>query len=69
MNAKGGSVSAADMQRKKKIIGAIAVAFGVLFLVLLFFRVLGIIDFLILDLIVGLVANYLFRRIDRQATT
>lgn len=68
MNAKGVSVPA-DVQRKKKTIGAIAVAFGVTFLVLLFFRVLGIIDFLILDLIVGLVANYLFRRLDRQANS
>jgi hypothetical protein len=67
MNALSGSVSA-NAKRKKQSVGAVAVAFVILFIVLLFFKVLNIIDFLIFDLVVGLVANYIFRRLDRQTT-
>ena len=66
MFASSGSVSA-NVRRKKQSVGVVAIAFVVLFVVLFFFRILNIIDFLIADLIVGLVANYIFRRLDRQA--
>jgi hypothetical protein len=66
MFASSGSVSA-NVRRKKQSVGVVAIAFVVLFVVLFFFRILNIIDFLIADLIVGFVANYIFRRLDRQA--
>ncbi len=67
MNSSSGSVSA-DIRKKKQIIGVVAIALVVLFVILLFFSILTIIPFLIADLIVGLAANYIFRRLDRQAT-
>lgn len=66
MFVSSGSVSA-NVRRKKQSVGVVAIAFVVLFVVLFFYRILNIIDFLIADLIVGLVANYIFRRLDRQA--
>ncbi|MGA3112699.1 MAG: hypothetical protein ABSE15_11860 [Candidatus Bathyarchaeia archaeon] len=66
MSASSGSVSP-NVRRKKQSVGVVAIAFVVLFVFLFFFRILNIIDFLIADLIVGLVANYIFRRLDRQA--
>jgi hypothetical protein len=66
MFASSGSVSA-NVRRKKQSVGVVAIAFVVFFVVLFFYRILNIIDFLIADLIVGLVANYIFRRLDRQA--
>ena len=55
-----------SVKRKKQTVGALAIALVVLFFLLLFFRIFGIIDFLIAALLVGLVANYIFRRLDRQ---
>lgn len=62
----GGSGSG-DVRRKKQTIGYVGIVLVVLFLVLLFLGVLSLIEFLIAGLIVGLVANYVFRRLDRQA--
>ncbi|HKM59666.1 MAG TPA: hypothetical protein VJY36_02215 [Candidatus Bathyarchaeia archaeon] len=66
MSASSGSVSA-DVRRKKQTVGVVAIAFVVLFLVLFFYGIFDIIVFVIADLIVGLAANYIFRRIDRQS--
>ena len=65
MCASSGS-SSADVRRKKQSIGVVAIALVVLFIILLFFNVLNLIDFLIADLLVGLAANYIFRRLDKQ---
>ncbi len=59
--------ASANVRKKKQIIGAVAVAFVVLFIILLFLNILTLIPFLIADLIVGLTANYIFRRLDKQA--
>ncbi len=67
MSGSSGSVST-DVRRKKQTIGVVAIALVVLFVILFFFKILNIIDFLIADLAVGLVANYVFRRLDRQAS-
>jgi hypothetical protein len=67
MNLSSSSFSD-EVKRKKQTVGAVAIAFVVLFIILLFFKLLNIIDFLILDLVVGLVANYIFRRLDKQTT-
>ncbi|HUJ85194.1 MAG TPA: hypothetical protein VLV84_06265 [Candidatus Acidoferrales bacterium] len=66
MSSSSGSVSA-DVRRKKQTVGVVAIAFVVLFLVLFFFGIFNIIVFVIADLIVGLAANYIFRRLDRQS--
>jgi hypothetical protein len=66
MSASSGSVSA-DVRRKKQTVGVVAIAFVVLFLVLFFYGIFNIIVFVIADLIVGLAANYIFRRLDRQS--
>ncbi len=66
MSASSGSVSA-DVRRKKQTVGVVAIAFVVLFLVLFFYGIFDIIVFVIADLVVGLAANYIFRRIDRQS--
>lgn len=63
----GGSVSA-DVRRKKRIVGVVGIVLVVVFAILFFFRVFNIIVFLIADLIVGLAANYIFRRLDRQSS-
>ncbi|MGA2681322.1 MAG: hypothetical protein ABSF44_05915 [Candidatus Bathyarchaeia archaeon] len=65
MIGSSGSASS-NIQRKKRSIGVVAIVLVVLFAVLLFFRILNLIDFLIADLVVGLAANYIFRRLDRQ---
>ena len=57
-----------SVKRKKRTVGAVAIGLVVLFFLLLFFRIFGIIDFLIAALLVGLVANYIFRRLDRQGS-
>jgi hypothetical protein len=65
MSASSGSASA-NVRRKKQSIGVVAIVLVVLFAVLLFFKILNLINFLIADLVVGLAANYIFRRLDRQ---
>ncbi len=61
-------LASADLRRKKQIVGVVGIVLVALFAVLLFFRVFNIIDFLIADLAVGLTANYIFRRLDRQSS-
>lgn len=59
-----------EVRRKKRIVGAIAIAL-VIFFVILYeppFRILNLIEFLIAGLVVGLIANFIFRRLDRQAS-
>ncbi len=55
-----------EVLRKKRTVGVVGIALVALFAVLLFLKVFNIIDFLIADLTVGLTANYIFRKIDRQ---
>ncbi len=59
----------ADVRRKKRIVGAVAIALVILFLILYEppIRILNLIEFLIAGLSVGLVANFVLRRLDRQA--
>ena len=57
----------ADVRRKKRVVGAVAVVLVSILFVLWFFGEFNIIIFLILALAVSLVANYIFRRLDRQA--
>ena len=56
-----------EVRKRKRTVGFIGIALVVLFAVFLFLRIFNIIDFLIADLAVGLVANYIFRRLDRQS--
>jgi uncharacterized protein (DUF486 family) len=65
MSASSGSVSA-NVRKKKQSIGVVGIALVVMFAVLLLLKILNLIDFLIADLVVGLAANYIFRRLDRQ---
>jgi hypothetical protein len=55
----------ADVRRKKRIVGAIAIALLLLFTVLAFLQLISFIEWIILDLVVGLIANLLLRRIGR----
>jgi len=57
-------------RRKKRIVGIVGLVLVILLLILYEppFRFLNLIEFLIGGLLVGLVANFIFRRIDRQAT-
>ena len=54
------------VRKKKQTVGAVGIVLVALFAVLLFLKIFNIIDFRIADLTVGLTANYIFRRLDRQ---
>lgn len=55
-------------RRKKRIVGVVGLVLVILLLILYEppFRLLNLIEFLIGGLLVGLVANFIFRRMDRQ---
>jgi hypothetical protein len=58
--------SGSDAARKtKRRIGMIAIVLLMLFTVLALLRIINFLDWIILDLIVALVANLLFRRLNR----
>ena len=54
------------VRRKKRIVGAVAVALLLLFTVLAFIKVFSLIEWLIGDAAVALVANLILRRVGRQ---
>jgi len=51
---------------EKRVVGAVAVALLLLFTVLAFIRVFSLLEWLIADVAVALVANLIFRTIGRQ---
>jgi hypothetical protein len=53
-------------RRKKRVVGLIAIVLIVVFAVLLFLGVFDLITFLIAALATSLIANWIFRRVDRQ---
>jgi len=61
------SSGSVEVHKRKRTVGVVGIVLVVLFAVFLFFRIFNIIDFLIADLAVGLAANYIFRRLDRQS--
>jgi len=65
MNVSSGS-TAASARRTRRAVGAVAVALLLLFTVLAFTRVFSLIDWLIGDAAVALVANSILRRIGRK---
>jgi len=56
----------AAVRRKRRIAGAIAIALLLLFTVLAIIRVFSLIEWVIGDLIVALVANFILSRVGRQ---
>ena len=56
-----------SVQKTKRLVGAIAVALLLFFTVLAILGYLQFLDWIIADLIVALVANWIFRRVNRQA--
>jgi di/tricarboxylate transporter len=58
----------AEVRRKKRIVGLVAIVLLVVFLILSFppLRVFNLIEWLTAALLVALVANFIFRRLDRQ---
>lgn len=52
-------------RRRKRLIGAVAIALLLVFTVLAIFQVIDFIVWVILDLAVAAVANLLFRRVDK----
>lgn len=69
MAASNGSVSA-DVRRKKRVVGVVGLVLVILLLILYEppLRILNLIEFITGGLLVGLAANYIFRRLDRQAS-
>jgi len=65
MNASIGSGLIAA-RRKKRVVGAVAVALLLMFTVLAFIRIFSLIEWLLADLVVALVANLILRRVGRQ---
>ncbi len=55
----------AEVRRKKRVVGAVAIALLLLFTVLAFLQLISFIEWIILDLVVGLIANLMLRRIGR----
>jgi hypothetical protein len=53
-------------RRKKRVVGAVAVALLLMFTVLAFIRIFSLIEWLLADAVVALVANLILRRIGRQ---
>jgi len=56
----------AAARKKRRIVGAVAILLLLLFTVLAFIRVFSLIEWLIGDLVVALVANFVLRRVGRQ---
>ena len=56
---------AAELRRRKQTIGIIAVVLLLIFTILAFLQYISLIEWLIADLVVGLVANLLLKRIGR----
>ncbi len=54
-----------EVRRKKRIVGAIAIVFLLFFTVLAVLQFISLIVWIIADLVVALIANFLFRRIRR----
>ena len=65
MNASSDSELAAA-RRKRRVVGVVAVALLLLFTVLAFIRVFSLLEWLIADAVVALVANLIFRRVGKQ---
>ena len=55
----------AEIRRKKRIVGAVAIALLLLFTVLALTRIITPFEWLIADLIVALIANVILRRIGK----
>ncbi len=53
-------------RKKKRVVGVIAIVLITVFAVLLFLGVFDLIIFLIAALATSLIANWIFRRVDRQ---
>jgi hypothetical protein len=56
----------AAARRKKRVVGAVAVALLLLFTALAFIKVFSLIEWLLGDAAVALVANLILRRVGRQ---
>jgi len=65
MDASRGSGSA-SASRARRAVGAVAVALLLLFTVLAFIRIFSLLEWLIGDALVALVANLIFRRVGRK---
>jgi hypothetical protein len=65
MNASRGS-GLASASKTKRVVGAVAVALLLLFTVLAFIRIFSLLEWLVADVLVALVANLIFRRVGRQ---
>jgi len=57
-----------EARRKKNTIGIVAIVLLLLFTVLAFAGVISFFEWLIADLVVALVANFMLRRIGKQQT-
>jgi hypothetical protein len=55
----------AEVRRKKRVVGAVAVALLLLFTVLALLQLISFMEWIIADLVVGLIANLMLRRIGR----
>jgi hypothetical protein len=56
----------AAARSEKRVVGAVAVALLLLFTVLAFIRVFSLLEWLIADVAVALVANLIFRTVGKQ---
>jgi len=56
---------AAQINRKKRIVGAVAITLLMLFTILAFTGIITAFEWLIADLVVALIANLLFRKIGK----
>lgn len=65
MDASSGS-GLASARRTRRVAGAVAIALLLLFTVLAFIRIFSLLEWLIADVLVALVANLIFRRVGRQ---
>jgi uncharacterized membrane protein len=60
---------AASVRRKRRTVGAVAIALLLLFTVLAFIKVFSLVEWLIGDAVVALVANFIFSRVRRQTNS
>ena len=65
MDASSGPGSA-SASRTRRVVGAVAVALLLIFTVLAFIRIFSLLEWLLADAVVALVANLIFRRVGRQ---
>jgi hypothetical protein len=65
VDASSGSI-VASARRTRRVVGAVAVALLLLFTVLAFIRIFSLLEWLICDLVVALVANLIFRLVGRK---